>query len=161
VLAVHLQAHVDEGVERDVVELAVGAAQVDGDGPLFGLLVAQDDDIGGLEVLVVFDLLLHVLVGVVGLEADAVGGQSAGDLLGVVIVLQTDRDDSDLIGGEPEGEGALEVLDQDADKALEGSEEGAVDVSSKLRGSWKSSWTVPHCHSRPRASLICRSILGP
>ena len=134
VLHIHLSAHVEEGVERNVVELAVGAAQVEGYGALCSLLVAQDQDIRSLVVLVVLDLLLHILVGVVSLKADAVRGELACDLLRIFIVLHTDGNNAHLIRGEPEGECALEVLDQDADEALEGAEKGPVDDDGDTLG---------------------------
>ena len=125
-LGIHLQAHLNKCVKRNVVELAVGAAQVEGNRSFLGFLVADDDNIGSLKVLVVFDLLLHILVGVISLKADAVGSQLACHLLCILVVLCADGNDTHLIRGEPEGERTLKVLDQDADKALQGTEQSAV-----------------------------------
>ena len=77
-------------------------------------------------MLEALDLLAHVLVGVVDLEAHAALEELLRDLLGVVVVLGADRHDADLHGAEPEGERALEVLDEDADEALHRAEDGAV-----------------------------------
>ena len=67
-------------------------------------------------------LLLHVVVGVISLNTDAQGFQSLHNFLRIVIVLSADRDYSDLIRGHPEGEYALEVLDDDTEETLDGGE---------------------------------------
>ena len=52
---------------------------------------------------------------------------------GVVVVLFADGDEADLHGREPEREGAGVVLDEDAEEALDGAEEGAVDHDGLVR----------------------------
>jgi hypothetical protein len=66
------------------------------------------------------------------------------------------------------------VLDQDADEALHGTEDGAVDHHRHLTavvlgdvagversGIEKSTWMVPHCQARPMLSRSVNSIFGP
>ena len=55
------------------------------------------------------------------------------DLLGVVGELVGDRQDADLLGGEPERERAGEVLDQDAHEPFHAAERGAVDHHRPVR----------------------------
>ena len=50
-------------------------------------------------------------------------------------MFRADRNDADLDGAEPEREGALEVLDQYADEALKGAENGAVHHNRPTEGS--------------------------
>ena len=132
VLADELRADLGEAIQRQAVELLLLAADGDGNGALLNLLIADDDDEGILHGLVVFDLLVHVLVGVVRLAADAEVFELFDDFLRVVVVRGADRHDGDLIGREPEGERTLEVLDDDADEALEGAVDGAVDDDGHL-----------------------------
>ena len=47
--------------------------------------------------------------------------------LGVGLVALGDRQDDDLDGGQPQGEAPVVVLDEDAEEALEGAEQGPVD----------------------------------
>ena len=125
-LVVHFLHHLIEGVEGDAVHLLLRAADRDGDGLLLSLLVADNDDVRGLLELVLLDLLVHVRVFVVSLDADAHGEQRIEDLLRVGVVLLADRDDADLARCEPERERAFVVLDQDAHEALQRSEDRAV-----------------------------------
>ena len=125
-LHVQLHAHINELVQRDVVDLLVGAAHVDGNCSVLRFLVTQDQNVGILVVLELLDLLLHVVVGVIGLNTDAQCFESLHYLLRIVIVLSADRDYSDLIRGHPEGEYALEVLDDNTEETLDGSEDRAV-----------------------------------
>ena len=82
--------------------------------------VSEDEDVRVLEILVLFDLFLHIALGVIRLDADAAFLQKRENLLRVGIMLRSDRDDADLLRGEPEGEDALEVFDDNSDEALQG-----------------------------------------
>jgi len=93
----------------------------------FGFFVAHDEDVGGLEVGEVADFAVHLFVAVVEFDAEAGGLEFGLDLTGVVVMALADGDEADLDGGEPEGECAGVVLDEDAEEALDGAKEGAVD----------------------------------
>ena len=56
------------------------------------------------------------------------------DLLRIVKVTVSDRQDDDLYGGQPEWEGACEVLDQDGDEPLEAAEDRPVDDDGPMLG---------------------------
>ena len=112
---VHLLAKLDKLVDRDIVKLLV-STDVDGYRILGCFLIAKHEDIRIAIVVEGLDLGLHVDVVVVSLNTDSMLKQQVFDLVSVLVVLRTDRDDADLHRGEPEGEVALEVLDDDSDK---------------------------------------------
>ena len=92
-----------------------------------GFLVAEDEDEGDFLQAEVADLGVHLFVA----RSSSTRRPAASRLLctcfGVVVVLFADGDEADLDGGEPEGEGAGVVLDEDAEEAFDGAEERAVD----------------------------------
>ena len=104
--------------------------------PGLDLLLAQDEhvghavDAGGPRCNLVADLL----VAVVAHHADAGGLELGRDLVRVVAALLGDGQDLDLHGREPHGKLAGEVLDEDADEALDGTEAHAVQHDGALLG---------------------------
>src|SRR5467141_176084 len=66
--------------------------------------------------------------------ADAEALESFGDMLRVVGDFFTDRADFDLPGSEPEREGSGVVLDENAEEALDGTEQRAVDHERLVAG---------------------------
>src|SRR5260370_3381402 len=66
--------------------------------------------------------------------ADAEALESFGDMLRVVGDFFTDRADFDLHGSEPEREGSGVVLDKNAEEALDGAEQSAVDHERLVAG---------------------------
>src|SRR5260370_30548336 len=66
--------------------------------------------------------------------ADAEALESFGDMLRVVGDFFTDRADFDLHGSEPEREGSGVVLDENAEEALDGAEQRAVDHERLVAG---------------------------
>src|SRR5258707_11799865 len=66
--------------------------------------------------------------------ADAEALESFGDMLRVVGDFFTDRADFDLHGSGPEREGSGVVLDENAEEALDGGEERAVDYERLVAG---------------------------
>ena len=92
----HLIAEVEEAVDRDVVHLLI-AADVDGDGVLRCLVVAENEDVGVFVLFKSLDLGFHVVVGVVRLDAKSVLAAEVSNLLRICVVLGTDRDDRDLV----------------------------------------------------------------
>ena len=133
-LLVHLLAHCHKEIQRNILQLLVGAAQVDGNGLFLSLLIAHNHDIRILVLLEGLDLLLHILVAVVCLGTNAGLLETLRNFLRIRIVLCTDRHDAHLHRRQPEGEGALEVLDQDTDETLHGTEDGSVQHNRSLLG---------------------------
>ncbi len=107
-----------------LVALAAGA---DGDCAGFGLFVAHDEDIGGFLVGEVADFGVHLFVAGIDFNAESGGIELGLDRARVVVMPLGDGDEADLDGCEPEGECAGVVLNEDAEEALDGAEEGAVD----------------------------------
>ncbi len=68
------------------------------------------------------------------MDADVVALERFSDVLGVVGNFFADRADFDLYGSEPEREGPGIVLDQDAEEALDGTEERAMDHERLVAG---------------------------
>ena len=105
-----------------------------GDGLGLGLLAADDEHDGDLLELGVADLGADLLgPGVERRRGGRRPGASARTLRRVVGELVGDRQHADLLGGEPEREGAGEVLDQDAHEPLHAAERGAVDHHRPVR----------------------------
>src|SRR5687768_16483651 len=94
---------------------------------LVRLAVAVDDRVGDLLKLCVANPLAERLVALVDVDAEALRLHPLAQRADRVAVRLADRDQPQLHGGEPEGEGAGVVLRQDADEALERAEERAVD----------------------------------
>ena len=117
-LLVHGTAHINELIERNVLELLV-SADIDRNKVVCSLVVADDNNIRILEVLELSDLVLHVVVGVIDLCPYAVLLEEVSDLLCVVVVLGADRNDAYLHRREPERECACEILGDDTDETLE------------------------------------------
>ena len=115
-----LADHREEGLEGHDHLLARSAA-ADGDGPLLGLTLAGDQHVGRLCPLRLLDLLVHVAGVEHRVDPEELRLEALGDALGVVGVLLTDRDDSDLAGRDPEGELASEVLDESPRRSARGS----------------------------------------
>ena len=105
-----------------------------GDGLVLGLLGADDEHDRDLLELGVADLGADLLGPVVERGPEA-GRHAAGSRTrcGVVGDLVGDRQHADLLRGQPEREGAGEVLDQDAHEPLHAAERGAVDHHRAVR----------------------------
>src|SRR6266403_226084 len=110
------------------------AAMADGDGAGFGFLGADDEHVGNLLHLRVADFCGQLFVAVVEMDAKIVALQSFGDVPGVIGDFFADRADFHLHGREPQREGARVMLDQDAEKALDGAEQRAVDHQGLMLG---------------------------
>lgn len=104
----------DELIERHGAQVFLCAKRSDGDGLRLGVAGADDEEVGDLHFGTVFDFGLDALVVGVAGRADADGFELGEDLGGVVVALFGDGEDADLFGGEPDGEGAGEVFDEDA-----------------------------------------------
>src|SRR6266851_3985405 len=102
------------------------AAMANGDGAGFGFLCANHQHVGNFLELRVADFRRQLFVAVVEMDAQLVALQSFGDVLGVVGDFFADRADLHLHGREPERKCAGVMLDQDAEEALDGTEQGAV-----------------------------------
>ena len=131
-LSVQLLAESDELIERNVLDLLVGATNVDGYGVLLCLVITEYEDVRILVVLEALDLRLHVLIAVVRLDTDTGVHKRLLDLLRIGVVLLTDRNEGYLIRIQPEREVALEVLDDDTDETLEGTIDCTVDNDRHL-----------------------------
>ena len=126
-LCVHRIAHFEETVKCNAVQLLLHAADRDGDSLLTDFLVTQNDDVRYLAQAVLLDFLIHIFVAVIHIHTDSHVQELVIDPLCIGIVLLADRNDTDLCRRKPERERSLIVLDQDTDKALQGSEDSAVD----------------------------------
>src|SRR6266487_4903643 len=110
------------------------AAMADGDGASFGFLGSDDEHVGNFLELRVADFRGQLFVTIVKMDAEVVALQSFGDVLGVVGDFFADRADLDLHGREPERKRAGVMLDQDAEEALDGTEQSAVDHERLMLG---------------------------
>ena len=90
------------------------------------LLIAENDEVGGLEFPVVPDFLHDVVVGVIEFDANARLTQGFSNPTGVVGVLFTDGDDMALCWRKPGWETPGKVFDEHAAKPLHGAERGAM-----------------------------------
>ena len=97
-----------------------------GDGAGFGFFGADDEHVGNFLELGVANFRGEFFVTVVEMDAGVVALQSVRDVLGVVDHFFADRTDFDLHRSEPERERARIMFDQDAEEALDGAEQGAV-----------------------------------
>src|SRR5260370_916740 len=119
-----------EGLGADVAL----AAMTDGNGAGFGFLGADHEHIGNFLELRVADFCGQLFVAIVEMDAEVVALQSFGDMFGVIDDFFADRTNFDLHGREPQRESAGVVLDQDAEEALDGAEQGAVDHERLMLG---------------------------
>src|SRR5438445_5322676 len=102
-----------------------------GAGALF--LFADHEHVGNLLELSFTNLEADFFRTVIAGRPEAACFQFSLDTPAVVAELLTDGQDADLLGRQPEGEGAGKVLDQDADKALHGTEGSAVNHHRPVR----------------------------
>src|SRR6266436_4150074 len=110
------------------------AAVADGDGASFGFLCANHQHVGNLLELRVADFRRQLFVAVVEVHTEVVALQSFGDVPGVIGDFFADRADLDLHGREPKRKRAGVMLDQDAEEALDGTEQSAVDHERLMLG---------------------------
>src|ERR1700726_1361046 len=115
-------------------EVAVAAVAY-GDGAGFGFFCANDEHVRDFLHLRVADLGRQFFVAVVEMDANAVSLERFSDVLRVVGNFFADRPDFDLHGSEPKREGSGVVLDEDAEKALDGAEQRAVNHERLVAGS--------------------------
>ena len=112
----------------------VGAI-ANGDVAGLDLLLAQDEHVGhAVDAAGLADLVADLLVAVVADHADASLLQLGAHLVGVVTALLGNRKRLDLHGGQPGGELARKVLNQNADEALDGAKTYAVQHDGALLG---------------------------
>ena len=83
------------------------------------LFLAYDDHVRHTFELVVADFTADLLVAVVDVSAHVLRIEVALDLLGVVVLLLRDRQDSHLIGRKPQREVPGSVLNEHSSEALE------------------------------------------
>src|SRR6266702_1462155 len=114
-------------------EVALGAV-ADGDGASFGFFGTDDEHVGNFLELRIADFRRQLFVTIVKMDAQIVALQSFGDVLGVVGDFFADRADLHLHGREPKRKRAGVMLDQDAEEALDGTEQGAVDHERLMLG---------------------------
>ena len=125
-----------EQLRLDLVD-ADGAAITDREVPhregvALRLAAAGHQHVGGLEQLGLADLVAQLFVAVVDLNAKALGAEAGRDGMAVVHLLIADRHDDGLHRGEPGGEGAGDMLDEDADEPLKAAEDGTMDDDGRL-----------------------------
>src|SRR5688500_2856442 len=116
----------DRVVDRNAVVL-VAASVSERNRTSFDVLVADDDHERNFLRLRVADLLLHALVGMVDLDADAPRLQLGGDVVEVVGVALGHRDADHLNRGEPRWERPGVVLDEHTDEPFDRPELRRVD----------------------------------
>src|SRR5713101_1233641 len=114
-------------------EVALGAV-ADGDGASFGFLGANHQHVGNFLELRVADFCRQLFVAIVKMDTEVVALQSLGDVIGVVGDFFAERADLDLHGREPKRKRAGVMFDQDAEEALDGTEQGAVDHQRLMLG---------------------------
>src|SRR5579863_3343224 len=105
-----------------------------GDGAGFGFFCADDEHVGNFLELGVADFGRELFVAVVEMDANVVALQSFGGVLGVVGDFFADGADLDLDRSEPEREGAGVMLDQNAEEAFDGAEQGTMDHEGLMLG---------------------------
>src|SRR6266566_4412237 len=110
------------------------AAVADGDGAGFGFFGADNEHVGNLLELRVADFCRQLFVTIVKMDAEVVALQSFRDVLGIIGHFFADRADLHLHGSEPKRKRAGVMLDQDAEEALDGTEQGAVDHQRLMLG---------------------------
>ena len=106
----------------------------DGDGTGFGFFCADHEHVGDFLHLRVADLGGEFFIAVVEMDADVVALEGFGYVLGVIGYFVADRADFDLHGSEPEREGSGIVLDQNAEEALDGAKQRAMDHERLVAG---------------------------
>lgn len=112
----------------------VGAI-ADGDVAGLDLLLAQDEHVGhAIDAAGLADLIADLLVAVVADHANAGLLQLGAHLVGVVAALLGNRKCLDLHGGQPGGELARKVLNQNTDEALDGAKAHAMEHDGALLG---------------------------
>ena len=107
----------------------------DGDVAGLDLLLAQDEHVGhAVDAAGLADLVADLLVAVVADHANAGLLQLGAHLVCVVAALLGNRKRLDLHGGQPGGELARKVLNQNTDKALDGAKAHAMQHDGTLLG---------------------------
>ena len=100
-----------KGVEGNPCDLvAVAGSQTHGF--VAHLIIAKDDEVGGLKFAVITNFLHDVVAGVVHFNTNAFCSKSIGDFGSVSGVFFTNRDDMALGRREPGGETSTKVLDE-------------------------------------------------
>ena len=113
-------------MERDCAEV-FPAALAERDGMAIDFLIAEDEHIRNFLALRVADLRVHAVRTSVDMHPQPGIAQLGGDFISGLDMAIGDRDDFGLDRGEPGGERAGVVLDQDAEEAFERAEERAMD----------------------------------
>src|ERR1700687_2003809 len=128
-----LMQRVDEIGQRLGPEGAF-AAMGDRDGAGFRFFAADYQHVWDFLHLGVADFRRELFVAVVEMHAHVVTFEGFGDVLGVVDHFFANRANFDLHGRQPYRERAGVMLDQDAEEALDGSEQGAMDHQGLMAG---------------------------
>ena len=122
-------------MERDCAEV-FPAALAERDGMAIDFLIAEDEHIRNFLALRVADLRVHAVRTSVDMHPQPGIAQLGGDFISGLDMAIGDRDDFGLDRGEPGGERAGVVLDQDAEEAFERAEERAMNGWFWERFSW-------------------------
>ena len=105
----------------------------DGDGVFVGLALADDEHVGDAGEAGETDFRADLVGVAVHGDADAGLREAGGGGFGELQRFFRDGQDADLFGGEPGGELALEMLDEQAGEAFHGAERRAVDHHGNVR----------------------------
>ncbi len=116
----------DKVIDGHLAAILVGT-EADTDGAGGGVTVPGDEHVGDLLVAGDGDLGPHPVICAVDLGADADGLEFGGNAFEILDMAVGDGDERDLYRREPGREGTREVLDQDAEEALDAAEQRAVD----------------------------------
>src|SRR5882762_1283074 len=122
--------YLGEGLGAEVAFAAVA----DGDGAGFGFFCADYQHVRNFLHLRVADLGGEFFVAVVEMDADVVTLESFGDVLRVICDFFADRADFNLNRSEPQRECSRVMLDKDAEEALDGAEQRAMDHERLVAG---------------------------
>ena len=108
----------------DLLVLAIGAI---GDESFLLFLIADHEGKGHFLDLAQAEAVAELFIAIIDLDAESVVLEDLLELMGVFPMdFGVDRQDLDLDGREPSGEGAAIVLGDDADEALDRAEDNAV-----------------------------------
>ena len=111
--------------DGDLVFLAVDAVS---DATAFFFLIADDDGVRNLFDLGVPDFVSKFLIGIIHGNSDVHVTENLRDFVSVIkVAVEIDRQELYLNRGEPSGESPAVILDEDADEALDGAEDDAVE----------------------------------
>ena len=91
-LLLHPQTHLNKLLQRHIILLLVCPADIQRNSAVLRLLISQHENIRSLCLFLLFNLLHHILIGIISLYAYAIVAEHCLDLLRILVVLLTDRD---------------------------------------------------------------------